>query len=118
MLRVQIEIEIWRYSLKVEGGREDKSVNDKRDEKDERDLVEEDHRVQVFCFIIAAIVEILKNSCNYFRWADEEVTQEVVKEECVYVPNQQAEEFQRKKGKLKKKLAAERTKANTMAIGV
>ncbi|KAJ1418595.1 Zinc finger, GRF-type [Sesbania bispinosa] len=51
------------------------------------------------------------NSCNYFRWADEEVTEDEGKDESLLYYDNQVEDVMRKNQKLQKKLRTERAKA-------
>ncbi|KAJ1422248.1 Zinc finger, GRF-type [Sesbania bispinosa] len=51
------------------------------------------------------------SSCNFFRWADEEVLQEEGTSEPMHFVDHQTEETIRKNWKLQKKLGAEKAKA-------
>ncbi|KAJ1418266.1 Zinc finger, GRF-type [Sesbania bispinosa] len=59
-----------------------------------------------------------KNSCNFFRWADEELSQEAAQEGCTYFPDQLAEEYKRKMMKYQKKLGAERAKGKCLMLSL
>ncbi|KAJ1425370.1 Zinc finger, GRF-type [Sesbania bispinosa] len=58
-----------------------------------------------------------KNSCNYFRWADEEILEKDAEEEFCYVTDQVAEKYKRKMEKIQKKLASEKGKGRFL-VGV